>query len=58
MAKLQVQTQIMHQNLAIILWQLCYGIFSFIILVPGGMVMTPTVKRFLRGRGFGRSEII
>ena len=32
--KLQVQTQIMNQNLAIILWHLCYGKISFIVLVP------------------------
>ena len=25
----------MHQNLAIILWQFCYGKISFIVLVPG-----------------------
>ena len=28
--KLQVQTEIMHQNLAVILRQLCYGKISFI----------------------------
>ena len=33
-AKLQVQTKIVHQNLAIILRQLCYGQISFIVLVP------------------------
>ena len=33
-AKLQVQTQIMDQNLAVILQQLCYGKISFIVLVP------------------------
>ena len=32
--KLQVQTQIMNQNLAIILWHLCYGNISFIVFVP------------------------
>ena len=33
-AKLQVQTQIMDQSVAIMLWQLCYGKISFIELVP------------------------
>ena len=32
-AKLQVQTQIMYQSLAVMLWQLCYGKISFIVLV-------------------------
>ena len=31
--KLQVQTQIMYQSLAVMLWQLCYGKISFIVLV-------------------------
>ena len=34
-AKLQVQTQIMDQSLAIMLRQLCYGKISFIVLLPG-----------------------
>ena len=29
-----LQTQIMHQNLAVILRQLCYSKISFIVLVP------------------------
>ena len=33
-AKLQVQTQIMDQSLAIMLPQLCYSKISFIVLVP------------------------
>ena len=33
-AKLQVQTQIMDQSLAVMLRQLCYGKTSFIVLVP------------------------
>ena len=33
-AKLQVQTQIMDQSLAVMLRQLCYGKISFIVLVP------------------------
>ena len=36
-AKLQVQTQIMHQNVAVILQQLCYHKISFTVLVPDGM---------------------
>ena len=31
----QLVPQIMHQNLAILLWQFCYGKISFIVLVPG-----------------------
>ena len=34
-AKLQVQTQIIDQCLAVMLQQLCYGKISFIVLVPG-----------------------
>ena len=34
-AKLQVQTQIMDQSLAVMLWQLCYSKLRFIVLVPG-----------------------
>ena len=33
-AKLQVQTQIMDQSLAVMLRQLCYGKISFIVLIP------------------------
>ena len=31
----QLAPQIMHQNLAIILWQFCYGKISFLVFVPG-----------------------
>ena len=34
-AKLQVQTKIVHHNLAVILKQLCYGKISSAVLVPG-----------------------
>ena len=32
---LQVQTQIMDQSLAVMLWQLSYSKISFIVLIPG-----------------------
>ena len=34
---LQVKTKIMHQNLAVILQQLCYRKISFTVLVPDDM---------------------
>ena len=37
--KLQVQTQIMHQNLAVILQLLCNGKISFVVLVPDAIML-------------------
>ena len=50
-AKLQVQTQIMDQSLAVKLWQLCYGKINFVVLVPDvirGHVMSRRMNRSLR----------
>ena len=49
--KLQVQTQIMYQSLAVMLWQLCYGKINFVVLVPDvirGHVMSRRMNRSLR----------
>ena len=44
-AKLQVQTQIMDQSLAVILQQLCYGIIRFIVLFPGSAAFSSRCDR-------------
>ena len=47
----------MDKNLAIILWQLCYGKISFIVLVPGQRGLPNRPKAFGGRIGFGSGSI-